>query len=382
MEANNNRIPAVSIGGIKAHNVQKVLYFSSTPDKNIKLDGVAVVTAIMSSPDPAEAARELRALINDPISWSLTSQAPWNGEFSRANLANSIVDLVSVLANTRPLVHQITNQVTKYFCANISIAVGSSPIMTECNDEFEDLAELKNSSCLINMGSPTPEGIQTYFTAGDYYNKNGRAIVFDPVGAGATRLRINGAHTILRRVAFDIIKGNDGEIFALSGLKSSTTKSYGVDSTGESELEHRFEAAYAVARKYRSTVLMTAKEDLLVDELGNALIFSNGSKYLAEITGSGCVLGSIVTAFCAADKSLLESVEKMPYGAFVATAAALAMYTIAAERAEQAGDGTKCTGPGTFVPLLIDELYNIRQENLMGNTKWIDAIQVRPYTSL
>lgn len=375
LEANNNRIPAVAIGGIKAKNVQQVLYFSSTPDKNIKPDGVAVVTAIMSSDDPAEAARTLRGLINEPIAWSLTFKNPWDQQFAKTNLVDSISDLLAILYQTRPLTHQITNLVTKYFCANISIASGSSPIMSECSEEFQDLADIPNSSCLINMGKPTPEGLETYFIAGECYNKNGRAMVFDPVGAGATQLRRDGAKHILQRIAFDVIKGNDGEIFGISGIKSNT-KAHGVDSVGDAGMDLRFSAAYAVAKKTRACVLMTGKEDLLVDELGNALIFSNGSEYLAHITGSGCVLGSIITGLCAADKSLLSAEEKLPYGAFVATAAALAIYTIASERA--AAHST-CTGPGTFVPLLIDEIYNIQRENSIGNFKWLNSLMVRPY---
>lgn len=375
LEHANHRIPAVVIGGVNAKNVQQVLYFSTTPEKETKLDGVAVVSAIMASEDPAEAARELKALIHEPVPWSLTSKMPWGQKFAKGDLIQNIGDLVSSISSVRPLVHHLTNDVTKNFSANVSISIGASPIMTESTGEFEELSNIKHAGLLVNMGNPSPDGVDVYLTAGSCYNHSGNVTVYDPVGAGATSLRAGAAKEILKHTAFNVIKGNDGEIFAVSGVQSNT-KAHGVDSFGDSGLDQRYQAASTLARRCRTVVLMTGKEDLLVDELGNALVFSNGSKYLASITGSGCVLGSIVTAFCSTDHSLIDAEEKVPYGSFVATAAAISLYTIASERAER---NPACGGPGTFIPLLLDELYKVQAESTFGNFHWLNALDVRPY---
>lgn len=66
-------------------------------------------------------------------------------------------------------------------------------------------------------------------TAGSCYNHSGNVTVYDPVGAGATSLRAGAAKEILKHTAFNVIKGNDGEIFAVSGVQSNT-KAHGVDS--------------------------------------------------------------------------------------------------------------------------------------------------------
>ncbi len=51
------RLPVVAIGGIHAGNAADVIHAGAS--------GVAVVSAIMSAPDPAAAARELRRIVND-----------------------------------------------------------------------------------------------------------------------------------------------------------------------------------------------------------------------------------------------------------------------------------------------------------------------------
>lgn len=374
--AADNKIPAVAIGGINPSNVQRVLYFSATPEKNIKVSGVAVVSAIMANSDSAEASRVLRALIEENPSWDLTAKIPWDEKFSQENILTDISDLLSRVNAVKPLVHHITNDVVKNFSANVTIATGGSPVMSECVDEFSDFAEYPNAGCLINMGTPTLEGVTLYRQAGGEYNKRGKTVVFDPVGAGATRLRTKACLELLQHVAFDVVKGNDGEIYAAAGLKSPT-KQRGVDSDTDADNEARFQAAYKLAQDYRTIVLMTGPEDLLVDEHGNALIFANGSEYLSLITGSGCSLGSLITTVLATDKSLLDQIEdRMPYGNFLATAAAIALYTVASE---QAANFPTCTGPGTFVPLFLDQLHAISKENRLGNTKWLSRINIRPF---
>lgn len=352
------------------------MYFAASPAEKTKLAGVAVVSAIMANEDPAEAARELKELIVVPPSWALAAKVPWDDRFTRENLLNGISQLVGHIPSVHPLVHHITNNVVKNMSANVTIAIGGSPAMSECVDEFADFASIPNAGVLINMGMPSPEGVKMYKRAGEEYNQRGRAVVFDPVAAGATRLRTNACQEFLQHCAIDVVKGNDGEIFSAAQVKSSV-KSHGVDSIGDADNAERYVAASTLAKRFRTVVLMTGPEDLIVDEHGNALIFSNGSHFLAEITGSGCSLGSVVATLIATDKSFLEQVgDTLPYGTFVATAAAIALYTIAAERA---ADFPTCTGPGTFVPLFIDQLYSICKENAQGNTKWLSHIKVRAY---
>jgi thiamine-phosphate diphosphorylase/hydroxyethylthiazole kinase len=71
---------------------------------------------------------------------------------------------------------------------------------------------------------------------------------------------------------------------------------------------------------------------------------NNGHAYLGKITGSGCTLGTTLSAYLAA----------WPQDKLHAAVAALLHYEVAAEYAAERED---VKGPGTFVPAFIDELF-------------------------
>ena len=72
-------------------------------------------------------------------------------------------------------------QVVQNFAANVALAVGASPIMSNNGDEAPDLAKL-GGALVINMGTVTPESLKNYVKALHAYNDADRPVVFDPVG--------------------------------------------------------------------------------------------------------------------------------------------------------------------------------------------------------
>lgn len=72
-------------------------------------------------------------------------------------------------------------QVVQNFAANVALAVGASPIMSNNGDEAADLAKL-GGALVINMGTVTSESLQNYLKALKAYNQADRPVVFDPVG--------------------------------------------------------------------------------------------------------------------------------------------------------------------------------------------------------
>lgn len=109
-------------------------------------------------------------------------------------------------------------------------------------------------------------------------------------------------------------------------------------------------------------MLLTGKTDLLSDGRRTVRV-DNGNEMLGMITGTGCTLGTTVSAMVAA------------YGAdpLVAATAAAVMFGIAAEKAAQR---TEVRGPGTFVPAFLDELYGIRQATVSGDLAWLEMAKV------
>lgn len=348
-------VKTVCIGGINASNTQRVLYQTASPKK--KLDGVAVVSAIMAAEDPEAASRNLLELIRQPPPFA-TSTA--KTRLSREDIISQAPEIIKRMAGKKPLCHNMTNLVVQNFAANVALAIGSSPIMSNNGLEAADLAAL-GGSLVINMGTTTPEIRTNHLRCLAAYNAVGGPVLFDPVGAGATQQRRDGVKALMVGGYFDVIKGNEGEIRTVSG--AAGVKQHGVDSgASQLQLEDRIKLVQATAARERNVILMTGSTDVISDGERTVTI-SNGHEYLGEITGSGCTLGTTIASVMAVERE-----DKL-----LAAVSAILMYEIAAERAAVRSD---VKGPGTFVPAFIDELYHIRQESVSGNTSWADAAKI------
>jgi len=160
---------------------------------------------------------------------------------------------------------------------------------------------------------------------------------------------------------FDVIKGNEGEINTVYG---TVVQQRGVDSgtSTSSDLEKATLVRNLAARE-RNVVVMTGATDFISDGRRTFAV-SNGHELLGRITGSGCVLGTTISLMLAVSRK-----DKL-----LATLSALLHYEIAAEVAA-ARDDVK--GPGTFVPALIDELYNLQKATSAGDEKWLEKAKVK-----
>ncbi|KAL2754635.1 hypothetical protein ACRALDRAFT_2109048 [Sodiomyces alcalophilus JCM 7366] len=362
-------IRTVCIGGIKLDNIQRVIYQSATPTKSV--DGVAIVSAIVAASDPEQASRDFLHAIRTPPPFrkgavsSIANSTAAVGDVA-GDLVARVPELIRAVNSAHPMSHSMTNFVVQNFTANVALAVGASPIMANYGEEAVDLAKL-GGALVINMGTVTPEGLQDYVKALRAYNNAGRPVVFDPVGAGATALRRQGVKTILAGGYLDIIKGNEGEITTVLG-ESPPTQQRGVDS-GPSVLDEKQRATIVrrLAARERNVVLMTGPTDIVSDGV-RTLAVSNGHPLLSQITGTGCTLGTVVSAVVAA-----QPVEG-PRDLLAGVVAALLHYEIAAERAAVRQD---VQGPGTFVPALLDELARVRRMTVDGDLSWLSAAKVR-----
>ncbi|KAK4502886.1 hypothetical protein PRZ48_006312 [Zasmidium cellare] len=348
-------VKTVCIGGINARNAQRVLYQTAAPRK--RLDGVAVVSAIMASDNPKEAALKLQSLIEQPPPFARSSFIP---DLSRQDFITRVPGIIKRMANKKPLCHNMTNLVVQNFAANVALAIGSSPIMSNNGLEAADLAAL-GGSLVINMGTTTPEIRENHLKSLAAYNAVGGPTLLDPVGAGATEQRRAGVKALMAGGYFDVIKGNEGEIRQVSG--ASGVKQHGVDSgASQLSLDQRITLVKSIAAREHNIILMTGSTDIVSDGERTVTI-SNGHEYLGEITGSGCTLGTTIASVMAVERD-----DKL-----LAAVAGILMYEIAAERAAERAD---VKGPGTFIPAFIDELYGIRQQSTSGKDSWAQAAKI------
>ena len=107
--------------------------------------------------------------------------------------------LVERVRERTPLIHNITNYVTVNDCANILLACGGSPIMSDELQEVEEITSICGG-LHINIGTLNQRTIPAMKAAGKKANACGHPVLLDPVGAGASRLRTETAEELLKEV--------------------------------------------------------------------------------------------------------------------------------------------------------------------------------------
>lgn len=267
----------------------------------------------------------------------------------------------TALENVRtqsPLVHNITNYVTVNDCANALLAIGASPIMADDIEEVEEIISIC-SALVINIGTLNERTVKSMIAAGKKANVLGKPVILDPVGAGASSLRTTAVYQLLKEVKFSVIRGNISEIKTVYA-GSGTTKGVDADlsdaltATNEAEVIH---FAKALSEKTGAIVAITGATDLIASEKEAYLVY-NGHPKMAQITGTGCMLTSLLGAFAAANPNhLLE-----------ATTAAVSFMGLCGEvaqlKTEAVGGGTS-----TLRMHLIDALSLISPDKFVEGSK-------------
>jgi len=167
-----------------------------------------------------------------------------------------------------------------------------------------------------------------------------------------------------------VIKGNSAEIGALA--KSTEVRSRGVDSLLGAGFADPADLVRNLAKKERCIIAMTGKKDWVSD--GKVVIsIANGHDLLGHITGSGCMAGTSVATFCAGasilatEASAYDDERVLVRGDMLTGAVGgILAITVASELAAARQD---VKGTGTFLPALIDELYNLTPEKLIDRAQ-------------
>ena len=257
-----------------------------------------------------------------------------------------------------PLVHNITNYVTVNDVANVLLACGGSPIMSDEPDDVEEITAICGG-LNINIGTLNQRSIQGMFLAGKKANELGHPVLLDPVGVGASSLRTGTAAALMEKIRFDVIRGNISEIKTLA-LGSTTTKGVDADvadAVTEDSLESAVCFVKAFADRAGCIVAITGAIDLVSDG-EKCFVIRNGRPEMGKITGTGCQLSGMMTAYVTANpKRKLE-----------AAAAAVCAMGLAGEigwSRMQPGDGNS-----TYRNRIIDAIYNMDGKTLEEGAKY------------
>ncbi len=201
---------------------------------------------------------------------------------------------LAMINQEKPLILNLTNLVTINDLANIEIAIGASPVMSDCLNDALTLGNYARA-ILINIGTINKRQGEIMLAVAQA-NFNKKPIMMDLVGYGATASRNKWVEKLIPFVS--AIKGNYAEILSFN-KKHNLTK--GVD--GDIEISDPVKVVSQVAKESQKLVLMTGAVDHISDGK-TTLSLKNGDPLLKTFTGSGCMLGAVSVVFLAINNSL------------------------------------------------------------------------------
>ncbi|CAK9438095.1 uncharacterized protein LODBEIA_P24150 [Lodderomyces beijingensis] len=365
-------IQAVAIGGLNQSNASFVYNACRIPQYSIS--GLAVVSCIMASQDAAQATRDLvQQLQITPLGGRLEEI-----DKNRQDSCSTLESKLSQLSNSHPLVHHITNNVVKNFSANVTLAIGASPIMSELPQEFDEFAsKIPNLGLVLNVGTPNQQLMNVFSSAIKAYNKHQKPIVFDPVACGASGARLDATAKLLNTGFMTVIKGNVGEVMSVwkltQGYKAKLMVSEqnsdeelmrGVDSVAELSEDQIYAMATDICFEFCPVLVVTGAVNYIVSSDGRTAKVPGGSALMSMVTGTGCSLGSVIAAFVASRADGLQAEHEQDdastsdknkhFDIFACVVGAVSLYNTAGKRA--AADHKE---PGSFMTAFIDELYKL-----------------------
>jgi len=266
-------------------------------------------------------------------------------------------EILRTVRERSPLIQCITNFVTVNDCANILLAAGASPTMAQDIREVEESVAGANG-LVCNLGAI--DLVDSMNLAGKRANELGIPVVLDPVAAGGTTLRRQLSAKLLNEVHFSAIRGNASEIRALAGQESCGS---GVDvatwdTITAENLPQSVQLIRNLAQRTGAVIAVSGAMDVVSDGT-QTILLHNGCATMARITGSGCMLTTLIGAFCAA----------APEYPFEATCAAMAAMGICGELAEERRLQNK-TGNATFRTDLIDAVFNLTEQELKERIRY------------
>lgn len=277
-------------------------------------------------------------------------------------ILEKIPDLIKNVKEKCPLTHCITNFVTVNDCANAVLAIGASPIMAEELDEVEEIVNISDA-LVINIGTLKHPQIEAMKISSAQANKTNIPITLDPVGVGVSKLRNNTTIDLIKNYNISAIRGNITEIKTIAKLfnvTDETNTAKGVDVCNDDiitkdNLKANGKIIAKTAEKLNTVILASGPIDILSDGKTTIAIYG-GDEMMPLITGSGCMLSSIVGSCIGATNP------------FDGTLLAILAMNKAGEKARAKVDEENL-GTGSFRTLLIDALYKTDAEELANESK-------------
>ena len=222
-----------------------------------------------------------------------------------------IKDIIQNVYSKHPLVHSITNYVAATDCANITLTIGASPIMADEPKEVGEVTQIADG-LVLNCGTISESRLNAMLISGKTAKSREIPIVLDPVGVGISKFRTSAVHKIITEVKPDIIRLNAAELKSIClNIKNMS----GVDAVNIDSLDDTVELAKKLSLKTNAIIGVSGISDIVTDGKNTAVI-SGGHAMMKKITGSGCMLSSVIGAFAAANPNNLFYAVSVAFGLY------------------------------------------------------------------
>ena len=276
------------------------------------------------------------------------------------NIINGFANALKNVKEISPLTFCITNFVTVTDCANAALAIGASPIMSNGAEEGGEIVNIA-SALVINIGTLSKSQNELMRNSANQAKEINKPIIFDPVGAGVSALRNDMTKEIVENYPLALVRGNMSEIKAITQLinlnlnenKDAAGKGVDVaesDIISKDTLEYNALIVKQLAKELNTVVIASGPIDIISDgELTFGL--ENGDAMMPLITGSGCMLTTIIGSYVGANDPLIGGISAC---------------TLMAVAGENAAEYVRENDLGTasFRTFLIDNLYKLTAEEL------------------
>lgn len=206
------------------------------------------------------------------------------------------------LRDKAPLVHIISNGVTRGRVADFVLSTGASPMMAEYSKEVSEITK-KASALVLNMGMLNEDKIEAIKIAGKTAKENNIPTVLDPVGVASSKIRRDLAEYLLDNFKFNVIRGNFNEINYLVGGQAFA----GIDSRDKNLSEEDFkELAVKMNEKSGATVVVSGKYEVIANS--HMLIsIPGGHDDFRKISGLGDMESAMIGSLLATSMSNLKA---------------------------------------------------------------------------
>ena len=265
--------------------------------------------------------------------------------YSLNDTTASILNNLSLIRSSQPLIHCITNYVSAQLVANTLLALGASPVMAYSAAETAEAAA-SAGALVLNTGTPDPARGRSMIRAARTARNAGLPVVLDPAGAGISSFRRKLCASLLPYTLSGGIRANASEILVLAGKnipQSSIDSSHGVKQAVPAGMQLLGRAG---------VVLITGEEDIICTP-DRRIYLSLGHPLMKKVTGMGCACSAVFGAFLSIQPNPLEA----------ALSAAVTMGVAGAEAGEQA------KGPGSFTAAFLDSLSLLTPETIQAKLR-------------